>query len=482
LNISISNSPPSASPKPLSATTNDNINLDYLKAYYSIVNIARFKERSGYLELHHIVPRCIFGENLLDEKHIRNVDEELNLVYLTAREHFVCHWLLHRAFPKNKKLGLAFWAMAGMISPDHKRYYTPSSRAIAEARIAAANSRRTPVLQYDLEGNFITEYNSLNSASESVGIVPNAIGQNLSNFTKSAGGFQWRFKTKNYQQKIEPYVVENNGLPIGQYDLEGNLIYSFENLLDAERKTGHSEGSIRAAMNRGAKIKGTSYFFIQFNKHQEVPKAVEPYVIPLHGFSIPIIQISSDGKYFINKFPSISHAAKYLNKNTGHISAACKGNRQTAYGYIWKYLSDYTEELPSISIDQVKIKLHSKPIAQYNLQGKFIRSFNSASAAAREVNDTQGNISAVARGKRNYSNGFQYAYIKNGRIPTKSPINLADNFSRAVIQLDMESGKIVAEFQSVGTAAKAVSGSQSNISACINGRKKSAYGYNWKFK
>lgn len=138
--------------------------------------------------------------------------------------------------------------------------------------------------------------------------------------------------------------------------------------------------------------------------------------------------------------------------------------------------------MPIISIDQVKIKLHSKPIAQYNLQGKFIRSFNSASAAAREVNDTQGNISAVARGKRNYSNGFQYAYIENGRIPTKSPINLADNVSRAVIQLDMESGKIVAEFQSVGTAAKAVSGSQSNISACINGRKKSAYGYNWKFK
>jgi len=29
-------------------------------------------------------------------------------------------------------------------------------------------------------------------------------------------------------------------------------------------------------------------------------------------------------------------------------------------------------------------------------------------------------------------------------------------------------------------AARAVNGSQSNISACINGRKKSAYGYKWK--
>ena len=446
------------------------------------MNNAKSKDRFGYLELHHIIPRCIFGEKLLNENNLNNVNQDSNLVYLTAREHFVSHWLLHRAFPKNKKLGLAFWAMTGMISPDHKRYYIPSSRAIAEARVAAANGRKTSVLQYNLEGNFIQKFESLNAASEAVGVVPNAIGRNINSFTKSAGGFQWRFKTKNYNHKIEPYVIDNNGLPIGQYDLNGNLIANYESLIDTERITGHSEGSIRAAMNRGAKIKDTSYFFIQFNKHQEIPKLVESYVIPLHGFSIPVVQISADGKHFINEFPSVTQAAQFINKNTGHISAACKGDRKTAYGFIWKYVSDYSDDLPIISMDEAVIKLHSKPIAQYNLKGIYLRSFESASQAARSVKDYQSNISAVAIGKRNYSGKYQYAFIQNGEIPIKHSVKNVDNVSKSVFKLDKISGEIIAEYESVGSAAKDVFGSQSNISACINGRKKTAYGYKWAFK
>jgi len=128
--------------------------LDYLNTYYSIINKARYLERDGYLELHHIIPRSVFGEGLLNQNGILEVNHSDNLVYLSAREHFIAHWLLHRAFPKNKKLGLAFWAMAGMISPDHKRDYLPSSRAIAEAREAAVNARKTPILQYNLNEIF----------------------------------------------------------------------------------------------------------------------------------------------------------------------------------------------------------------------------------------------------------------------------------------------------------------------------------------
>lgn len=456
--------------------------MNYLNLYYKIINKAKESNRSGYLELHHIVPRCIFGENLLNEELINNVNQESNLVYLTAREHFIVHWLLHRSFPKNNKLGLAFWAMIGMISPDHKRNYIPSSRTIEEARIAATNARKVEILQYDLEGNFLREFKSLNDASKFIGIVPNAIGQNLNSYTKSAGGFQWRFKTKNYSNKIESYFIQNNGLPIGQYDLNGNLISAFESLLDAERKTGHSEGSIRAAMNRGAKIKNTSYFFIQFNKKQKIPKKIDSFIFPLHGFSIPIVQLSADGKYFINEFPSITHAAKFLNKSTGHISSACNGKRLTAFGYSWKYKKDCIDELPKVKISEVTVKPHSKPIAQYDLNGKYLKTFKSASEAARETNDKQGNISAVALGKRKYSKNYQYAYIENKLIPKKNSVIKSENICKKVQMVDSKSNKIINEFNSVGLAAKSINGSQSNISACLNGRKKTAYGYKWKIK
>jgi hypothetical protein len=456
--------------------------MNYLKIYYKLINKVIDLERNEYLELHHIVPKSIFGEGLLKEDNIEDVNQDSNLVYLNAREHFIAHWLLHRAFPKNKKLGFAFWAMAGMKSSSQNRDYKVSSRAFAEARVAASNAKKIPILQYDLNGHFLLEFVSINAASKKIGIVPNAIGSNLNSFTKSAGGFQWRFKTKINKNKIDPYVIENNGLRIGQYDLSGKLIKSFESLVEVEREIGHSAGTIRAAMNRGAKIKHTSYFFIQFNKYQEIPKELEPFVIPLHGFSIPIVQISADGKYFINEFPSVTHAAKFLNKNTGHISSACLHNRETAYGYIWKYRSEYVQDLPSININDADKKLHSKPIAQYDLNGKFIRHFKSSSEAARIMNDSQSNISAVAIGKRKYSNDYQYAYLEKGSYPAMLPLKKANNISREVLMLDKTTRDVIKEYKSVGLAAKTIGGSQSNISACINGRKKTAYGYKWIFK
>lgn len=64
----------------------------YTRTYYSIINRAinrNFKSRKeakavlGYVERHHIIPRSIGGSNI-----------KSNLVYLPAREHFICHLLL----------------------------------------------------------------------------------------------------------------------------------------------------------------------------------------------------------------------------------------------------------------------------------------------------------------------------------------------------------------------------------------------------
>lgn len=456
--------------------------MDYIKHYFFLTNNARIKNRSGYLELHHIIPRCVYDEDLFDKTGISHVNAKENVVLLTAREHFVAHWLLHRAFPSNKKLGLAFWAMAGWISPDHQRTYIPSSRAVEEARIAAANSRKVEILCYDLEGNFVREYSSLNEAAEEIGVVPNAIGQTINGGTKSAGGYQWAFKTLDYPTKINSYIIQNNGLPIGQYDLNGKLISSFESLLDAERKLGYSEGAIRAAMNRGSKIKGLNSFFVQYEKYQRIEPKVEPYSAPLHGFAKGVVQLSPDGKYLIKKFNSVKEAASSLGKETGHISANCLGKRETAYGYKWVFESEFVDDLPTIDISFVRTKDHSKEVAQYDLEGNFIRLFESTAEASRNTGIEQSNISTVARGLRSYAGNFQWAYIDSKVIPDRGRVKVNDNISKRVIQLDKTTKSVIRLFESVGEAAKFVNGNQSNISACINGRKKTAYGYLWEFE
>lgn len=80
-------------------------------------------EENVYYEEHHILPRSMGGSN----------DPE-NLVMLTAREHFLAHWLLWRIF-KNRQTAFAFHAMK--FNKRKKEYEFLSSRLYAEAREAS---------------------------------------------------------------------------------------------------------------------------------------------------------------------------------------------------------------------------------------------------------------------------------------------------------------------------------------------------------
>ena len=55
----------------------------YNKWYYQIINRSKNRQIDGYTEKHHIIPKSMGG-----------VNAKSNLAILTAREHFICHWLL----------------------------------------------------------------------------------------------------------------------------------------------------------------------------------------------------------------------------------------------------------------------------------------------------------------------------------------------------------------------------------------------------
>lgn len=75
--------------------------MEYNKIYNQIVERAKKRKIKGYTEKHHIIPRCMGGDNNIK-----------NLVNLTAREHFLCHMLLCEIYPKNYKLKHALFLMA----------------------------------------------------------------------------------------------------------------------------------------------------------------------------------------------------------------------------------------------------------------------------------------------------------------------------------------------------------------------------------
>ena len=102
--------------------------MDYLKHYNNLVEKAKKRalRKGEYFEKHHIVPKSEGGSN-----------ELANLVKLTAREHFLAHWLLYRADPESTSRAHSFWRMCrgrGKVLPEN--WIVISSRVYEEARLA----------------------------------------------------------------------------------------------------------------------------------------------------------------------------------------------------------------------------------------------------------------------------------------------------------------------------------------------------------
>jgi 5-methylcytosine-specific restriction endonuclease McrA len=65
----------------------------YTNWYYEIIHNAQNRITTGYIEKHHIIPRSLGGSNELS-----------NIVRLTAREHYICHYLLTKMTTSKDKI------------------------------------------------------------------------------------------------------------------------------------------------------------------------------------------------------------------------------------------------------------------------------------------------------------------------------------------------------------------------------------------
>lgn len=94
----------------------------YIRRYNKFIEFFKNNLPEGYVEKHHIIPKCMGGNN-----------EKENLVLLPVRVHFLCHYLLYKGYPENRLLAHAF-AMMGNNTPYTKRTF--SSRMYEETKIA----------------------------------------------------------------------------------------------------------------------------------------------------------------------------------------------------------------------------------------------------------------------------------------------------------------------------------------------------------
>lgn len=192
-----------------------------------------------------------------------------------------------------------------------------------------------PIYQFDLDGNFIAEYESANHAKITndewnTGVT---LGCCRGKF-KQGYGYIWRFK------KDVPDIEEMKNINIDfsrkpmkrehvlQFDLDGSFIQEFDSYDDAAESVGGYGDSINRACV--GKIKTSAGYMWMYKKdYNGTPPVFKPRPTE-HVF-----QYDLDGN-FIAEYESSMQAAELLGLHYRSINNTCRGIQKTCGGYIWK--------------------------------------------------------------------------------------------------------------------------------------------------
>lgn len=121
-----------------------------------------------------------------------------------------------------------------------------------------------------------------------------------------------------------------------------------------------------------------------------------------------------------------------------------------------------------------------KKVGQYSIDGKLIRVWSCLSEASEAMNCSVQNIKRAIDGHKS-AKGFMWC-IYEGK-DTIEPYTMwrGNHYDKEVEQYD-KAMRLLAIYPTITAAAKTIGKSAWNISNCLNGKTKEAYGFIWKFK
>lgn len=184
-------------------------------------NRGRFACGEEYHERHHIVPRCMGGNN----------DKE-NLIDLYAKEHFEAHRILALENPDNKDLQFAWWCMAYLPGKKKQRQNVTGEEYEEARKNYIQNSRGEKNPNF---GNHLSE-----EAKKSIGDKnKNHAQTNL-----------WRWGRKLSEETKAKISKSRMGKPsatrrkIAQYNKNGDLIKIWDYVMEITKELGFDASNI----------------------------------------------------------------------------------------------------------------------------------------------------------------------------------------------------------------------------------------------
>lgn len=178
---------------------------------------------------------------------------------------------------------------------------------------------------------------------------------------------------------------------------------------------------------------------------------------------------------YLRSFKGAREAAEYLGMNDIYttmksIRNNCVGTTQSSFGYYFSYTK---------SFDYQKSK-KLREIAQYTLNGKFLRTWDSIAEAEKYF---QTNTIHQACIKGCASSGYQWKYYDGDNSDIKKLISVKTKNNIIPIKMFDKQGNFIKDFESVNACIKQYPElSSSQINRVIQGIIKSHKGYVFKYK
>jgi hypothetical protein len=209
--------------------------MNYEKHYNQLIETRRNRicVPNEYYEKHHIIPKSLGGTDTKD-----------NLIFLTAREHFIAHWLLWRIY-KNKQMAFAFYSMVHMgknqliksssvyeecklsrrkfIIENNKKYHTNKKISAKQSKLMSDKFKNIPKTKEHRE----KISNSLKNKSKT--------DEHKNNLSKSLKNYDWsNHLDRNYKISMSN-TGEKNGRAknVYMFNSENTLLLTFKTMKKA---------------------------------------------------------------------------------------------------------------------------------------------------------------------------------------------------------------------------------------------------------
>ena len=210
----------------------------YTNLYNKLIDrsVERNWKKAPGRERHHIIPQSLNGSN-----------DKSNLTYLSAREHFICHWLLIK-MTEGEARSKMLYALMGMraMSDTHQRYSSSvTSRVYEKYRIEHALNHSTTMKQKNLVpwnkgGVEITDEHRANLVQAALQRAPKS-EESIQKWKESRDGYKHSDETKEKQRlsqigKVKGPQSEEHRKAIG------------ESMKGKSKKEGHADNVRNATL------------------------------------------------------------------------------------------------------------------------------------------------------------------------------------------------------------------------------------------